>query len=120
MAARIVLFVDYQNVYMGARDAFHSPAAPPPLGQIDPRRPGELIVRKLASDGELAEVRMYRGQPDQAREPRSYATVRRQCRAWERDPRSGYSPAGSATRVIGRIPVHRRRASTWPSRSISS
>ena len=87
MAARIVLFVDYQNVYMGARDAFHSPTAPAPIGQIDPRRLGELILRKRASDGELAEVRMYRGQPDQAREPRAYATVRRQCRAWERNPR---------------------------------
>lgn len=87
MAARIVLFIDYQNVYMGARDAFHSPAAPPLLGQIDPRRLGELIVRRRASGGELAEVRTYRGQPDQAREPRPYATVRRQCRTWERDPR---------------------------------
>ncbi len=80
---RLVLFIDYQNTYKGAREAFHGWADPPTSGQIDPLRLGELILSKDMYDHELAGVRVYRGRQDSHREPRGYAANLRQCAAWE-------------------------------------
>lgn len=86
MAPRVVLFVDYQNVYKGARAAFWELNAPPSRGQIDPLALGQLIVRRRELDCELSQVRVYRGQPDPRRDPRGYDIVERQSRAWRRLP----------------------------------
>lgn len=61
---RVSLFIDYQNVYHGARNAFHHDDAPPSAGQISPRRLGNLLVARqpLAGDANerrLHEVRVY-------------------------------------------------------------
>jgi hypothetical protein len=82
-----VVFLDYQNVYRGARDAFHPPLSPSQHGQIDPVGLGELITRRSRFDRSLAEVRVYRGQPDAARDPKGYAAWSRQVESWRRDPR---------------------------------
>lgn len=89
MADRVVVFLDYQNVYMGARDAFHSFGSSPQDGQVDPSRLGELLVEKSRPrfDREVTEVRVYRGQPDSAKDPRGYAANDRQCRHWETLPK---------------------------------
>jgi len=42
---RVVVFLDYQNVYMGARGAFY-PYGSPSDGQVDPHRLGELLISK--------------------------------------------------------------------------
>ena len=88
MPARVVVFLDYQNVYMGARDAFYPYGSAPQDGQVDPHRLGELIVAKAPLDfnRELGEVRVYRGQPDSGKDPRGYAANDRQCRHWETLP----------------------------------
>lgn len=83
MAARVAVFFDYQNVYMGAREAFHSYGAQPSDGQVDPQKLAELLVAKSLFDRELAEVRVYRGQPDSQKEPRGYAANARQCQRWQ-------------------------------------
>src|SRR3954471_6459037 len=88
MAARVVVFLDYQNVYMGAREAFHPWGTPPQDGQVDPYRLGELLAAKSPFDRDLAEVRVYRGQPDSEKDPRGYAANDRQCEAWRRSPRT--------------------------------
>jgi uncharacterized LabA/DUF88 family protein len=90
MADRVVVFLDYQNVYMGARDAFHGFGADPQAGQIDPHPLGDLLARRGPAnvDRELAEIRVYRGQPDSARDPRGYAANDRQCRHWETLPKT--------------------------------
>lgn len=46
MSDRVVVFLDYQNVYMGARGAFHPYGSSSQDGQVDPYRLGELLVAK--------------------------------------------------------------------------
>lgn len=103
MAARVVVFVDYQNAYHRARELFHSPSAEPTAGQIDPLRLAELLVSRSPFERELAEVRVYRGQPDPTRQPRAYAANSKQIAAWERS-----SPKVKATTRPLRYPRN------WP------
>lgn len=65
-AKRVMVFIDYQNVYNGAREAFGSRGDPHMFGQIHPLRLG--LVLKGAGNGprELAGVRIYRGMPSNA------------------------------------------------------
>lgn len=87
MTVKVVLFIDYQNIYRGARNAFGLDSNPHMDGQFQPKRLGELIIRKGKSqDRELKEVRIYRGRPDSSKDPKGYGANRRQCAAWARDP----------------------------------
>ena len=82
MSDRVVVFVDYQNVYMSARNAFYpSPTAIPHWeGQVDPLALGQLMVTRSPFDRALAGVRIYRGVPDSTKDPkglrRMYASDR--------------------------------------------
>jgi uncharacterized LabA/DUF88 family protein len=83
VADRVVLFLDYQNVYKGAREAFHPWGAPFWEGQVDPERLGDLIIQKAPQfNRELTQIRIYRGQPDPEREKRAFAANDRQCSYW--------------------------------------
>lgn len=86
MTRRVVLFLDYQNVYKGARETFHQRREPSQCGQIDPMKLGQLLVeRNPGREGRvLTGVRVYRGQPDSSRDPRGYGANQRQCSVWER------------------------------------
>ena len=88
MAIRTVLFIDYQNVYMRARDAFHNPQADPHwIGQINPTELGSYVVEHAGQPGrELNGVRIYRGIPRNDLDPKGYRAARRQISAWERQP----------------------------------
>ncbi|BCB79051.1 hypothetical protein Pflav_054610 [Phytohabitans flavus] len=71
-----MLFIDYQNVYRGARECFHPEAdAPSIAGQISPILLGEHIVATSPFDRELAGVHIYRGRPDATRDPRGTQLV---------------------------------------------
>jgi hypothetical protein len=84
VAPRLCVFVDYQNVYKGAREAFHSYGEPPNKGQIHPLRLGELLVAKdTLNQPELLGVRVYRGRPDSSKDPIGYGANLRQCTYWE-------------------------------------
>jgi len=74
---RVVVFLDYQNVYHRARDAFCSPRASASQGQVDPLTLGHLLAGRVPG-GCLTGVRVYRGRPSQRRDPRSHAACRRQ------------------------------------------
>lgn len=74
---RVVVFLDYQNVYHRAREAFFAAGAAARMGQVDPLALGHLLARRLPG-GHLAGVRVYRGRPSRRRDPRSYAAFRRQ------------------------------------------
>ena len=74
---RVVLFLDHQNAYHRARDAFCAPGAPAKDGQIDPLALGRLLAGRVPG-GRLAGVRLYRGRPSQRRDARSYAAYVRQ------------------------------------------
>jgi uncharacterized LabA/DUF88 family protein len=82
MPLRTVLFLDYQNVYRGARETFHSDQGYASVGQIDPMRLGRLLVTK-SRDRELAEVRVYRGVPEATKQPKGYGAHRKQVAAWQ-------------------------------------
>ncbi|MDE0709488.1 MAG: NYN domain-containing protein [bacterium] len=86
MADRVVLFVDYQNVYMAARQAFDpSPRAIPHWeGQVDPLVLGQLLVTRSPFDRTLTGVRMYRGLPDSTKDPKGYGACMRQIATWSR------------------------------------
>jgi len=82
--ARVVVFLDYQNVYMGACETFGSRHASSRFGQVDPLALGKLIVARHPDSTRLHGVRVYRGRPDPQRDPRAYAANMRQSRAQER------------------------------------
>ena len=81
---RVAVFLDYQNVYMQARRCFGGRRAGRLDGQVDPLALGELLaLRRSPFPSGLEEVRVYRGLPDEGRDPRGYAAVRRQAEAWQ-------------------------------------
>lgn len=84
---RLILFLDAQNFYRGARRAFFSPQDSSVCGQIDPMKLAELLcsLRKQPDNTEdtiAHEVRIYTGRPDATKEPKSYAANVKQCNAW--------------------------------------
>ena len=85
---RVVLFVDYQNAYRRARDAFHDHNADPYwMGQFNPAALGMLLTgRRDDSERQLHQVRMYRGMPHAAMEKRSHGAARKQTSSWSRHP----------------------------------
>jgi len=86
MAERVVVFLDWQNVYGGARESFHYPGSPSTDGQVDPLRLATQIAGQVP-DGELQQVRIYRGLPSNAQNPNGHGAVRRQTAAWRQaDP----------------------------------
>ena len=74
---RVVVFLDYQNVYHRAREAFCARDAVARQGQVDPLSVGLLLAGRVPG-GRLTGVRSYRGRPSRHRDPRSYAAFRRQ------------------------------------------
>lgn len=81
---RLVLFLDAQNFYNGARRVFFSTSDPHFYGQIKPVELGNLICsRSLPGvQRDLAQTRIYTGRPDATKEPKTYAAHMKQCNAW--------------------------------------
>lgn len=85
---RVAVFIDYQNVYRRARDAFHDHRVDPYwMGQVSPAALGAHIAART-NDPErvLHQVRVYRGMPSGASDPRGYGAGRRQVAVWNRNP----------------------------------
>jgi len=83
-SARAIVFLDYQNVYNGAREAFDLRGDPSRYGQIDPLKLAELIIGRHPEESHLVGVRLYRGRPDSARQPQAYGANMRQSDAQEK------------------------------------
>lgn len=81
---RLVLFLDYQNVYKGAREEFFSSGDFHTAGQVDPLRLGRHIAERNVTRAArlLHQVRIYTGQPSSERDPRGYGASRRQWAYW--------------------------------------
>ncbi len=75
----VTVLFDWQNLYNCAREAFGLQQVPR-SGNVDPLK----LARHLASgDGrQLQELRIYRGRPDNAKNPRGYSAWRSQTSAW--------------------------------------
>jgi hypothetical protein len=75
MTDRVVVFLDWQNVYRGAQEAFCGYGAPHWEGQVRPLALGQLIAADSPFDRQLHQVGIYRGQPDATRDPKGYAAI---------------------------------------------
>ncbi|RBQ18179.1 NYN domain-containing protein [Spongiactinospora rosea] len=87
--ARVVVFIDYQNLHASALDCFWPRNTHPSQGHIDPIRLGRLIVAKRSANAHpsrLVQVRVYRGRPSPHRQPAAAAAGDRQADAWSRSP----------------------------------
>ena len=82
--SRVAVFLDYQNVYNGAREAFELCDRPSRYGQIDPLLLAKLGVARHPEESHLAAVRVYRGRPHSARQPQAYGAHMRQSDAQEK------------------------------------
>jgi len=82
----VVVFLDWQNVYRGAREAFCAYGAPHWQGQVDPVALSTHLAADSPFDRHLHQVRIYRGQPDSDRDPKGFAASSRQAAAWESSP----------------------------------
>ena len=108
MSARVVVFLDWQNVYRGAREAFCTWNAPHWEGQVDPLALAQHLADDSPYDRQLHQVRIYRGQPVNKHDPQGYAASRRQHAVWTRSPlvelvtRSLAYPPGWPNRTGGR------------------
>ena len=86
MSNRVVVFLDWQNVYNSARETFHAPTPTTPhiggtCGQVNPLLLAEHIATQIPA-GALQEVRIYRGRPSNNQNPKGYNASRRHEAAW--------------------------------------
>ena len=84
---RLAVFIDYQNAYRGARQAFGREDDHYVVGQFDPLKLAKLIEQRHpsypgASLRKLVQVSIYRGMPSSTRSPEGYAAARRQVSCW--------------------------------------
>lgn len=87
MAKRLGVFIDYQNVYRRARNAFANPGDSHMVGQVDPEKIGRLLAGRTSSASTLELVKIYRGLPDGAKDPKGNAACTRQVTAWSKLPK---------------------------------
>lgn len=90
---KLIVFVDYQNTYMAAREAFFDDAVDHhTCGQIHPLKLGELLAERsnqTRTDGRrtvLHQVRLYCGMPDSEKDPKGNSARLRQVQIWGRMP----------------------------------
>ncbi|MDA2927105.1 NYN domain-containing protein [Acidobacteria bacterium AH-259-G07] len=81
---RVVLFIDAQNIYKGARRTFFTEQHHHVYGQVNPIALGNLLCNRPPPGyiRKLSAVRVYTGRPDASKERRTYAANRKQCSAW--------------------------------------
>lgn len=82
----VAVLLDWQNVYNGARDAFDLRESGHIAGNVDPIKLGAGLASAPEPSGrrrQLTEIRVYRGRPDNAWDPRTYAAWRSQTASWE-------------------------------------
>lgn len=78
--ARTVVFIDYQNMYRSARDAFGWRSEPGAIGNLRPYSLGRHMVREPGRA--LKQVRCYTGIHTARGHPKLYAMMQRRISAW--------------------------------------
>jgi uncharacterized LabA/DUF88 family protein len=85
--SKIAVFIDWQNTYKTAREAFGWRDFPNEYGNYSPYE----LSRRLATgngrggDAALVRVNIHRGLPSQKHDPEGYAANRRQSAAWMKE-----------------------------------
>lgn len=81
----VAVFMDWQNVYGAAREAFDLRQAPPARGNFDPLRVARYLAvgNQRGKDGKLVRVEIHRGLPDASFNPKGHGAADKQRKAWE-------------------------------------
>ncbi len=87
---RVGVYIDYSNVYSGARDAFILDRAPGHRGHVNPLHLAKRVALQ-APDGssrrgthELTMTKLFRGAPDPQKDPRGALMEAKRAYQWER------------------------------------
>jgi len=83
----VSVYIDWQNVYNGARRAFGLTEAVSEEGQISPYRVAQVLAAAngRGADGKLVRVEIHRGLPSASKDPVGYGANRRHSAAWMRE-----------------------------------
>jgi hypothetical protein len=83
----IGVYIDWQNVYNGARRAFGLTDAVSEEGQVSPYRVAQMLTagNGRGTEGQLVRVEIHRGLPSASKDPVGYGANRRQSAAWMRE-----------------------------------
>jgi hypothetical protein len=83
----VAVFIDWQNAYKAARDAFNLAGLPNERGNFSPLQLARILAagNDRAAAGKLVRVEIHRGLPSNQRDPVGYAANRRQAAAWMRE-----------------------------------
>ena len=88
--SRVAVFVDYQNMYHGARRAFGDPTVDAPsFGHLDPAALARLLTdlgRAVDPGRVLVATSVYRGEPGRLSHRKLRAVFARQTSRWRADP----------------------------------
>ncbi len=79
----LVVFIDYQNMYRGAREAFGWEGEPGYIGNFRPLALGRALADSLG--GDLVQVRAYTGVPHPEKNRLGHAIMQRRLAAWKAD-----------------------------------
>ena len=79
---RVAVFIDWQNCYHCAREAFHSEHEPSRYGNVRPKAFAEMLVEKGNFGDHLVHIGIYRGEPNPRKDPQTHAAHSRQRQAW--------------------------------------
>lgn len=84
---KIAVFIDWQNVYNHAREAFGYRDQLPSIGSVSPLRIGQSLAAGAGRGawGELVRVEVHRGLPAPRRQAVANKATIRQVRAWQKE-----------------------------------
>jgi len=84
---KVAVFIDWQNVYKTAREAFGLGALPNEHGNFSPFKLARILAagNGRGTAAELERVEIHRGLPSSSRDPVGYGANRRQATAWVRE-----------------------------------
>jgi hypothetical protein len=84
-APKVAVFVDWQNAYKTAREAFGLQDMPNERGNFSPLRLSKILAagNDRGKLGQLVCIEIFRGLPSSKHDPTGYAANRRQAAAWK-------------------------------------
>jgi uncharacterized LabA/DUF88 family protein len=85
---RVAVFIDWQNAYKAAREAFGLHQLPNERGNFSPYQLGRILAagnQRGSANGELVRVEIHRGLPSSSRDATGYGANRRQSAAWVKE-----------------------------------
>jgi len=100
-AANVAVYIDWQNAYKTAREAFGMQGLPNEHGNFSPYQLARVLTAgsdRGSTGGKLVRVQIHRGLPSQKHDPVGYAANRRQSAAWMNENREVVIPKLRALR----------------------